>query len=194
MFAAIAFVLLAGLPEDEPPVRVAIQPLGVVSAKSLSAVNKGIVRVYNVELSVLQPVSLPLNAYYRPRNRYRAEKLLDYLRERKTRAAKVIGVTASDISTTKDSHYDWGLFGLGDMPGKACVTSSFRLKRKGPKTPDQRLVEVAIHELGHTFGLDHCPTAKCVMADAEGTIKMVDASTGRLCQNCRGRLGAIVRP
>lgn len=183
---AISVFLTIGVPDKS--VSVAIQPLGSVSFKSISAVKKGLLDTYQVRLTVLKPVALPRETFYSPRNRYRADKLLVFLAKTPGTYDKVLGITAKDLSTTKGSHYDWGLFGFAQLPGRACVLSSFRLGRKGPKSRDQRLAEVAIHEIGHTFGLDHCPTPKCAMADAEGSIKTVDKSTGKLCRTCRAKL------
>jgi archaemetzincin len=75
------------------------------------------------------------------------------------------------------------------------VVSSFRLHKRSA-TPDlfkARLVKVVNHELGHTFGLDHCTTPGCLMEDAAGSIKTVDRETGDFCADCRARLGALVR-
>ncbi|MEI6178360.1 MAG: matrixin family metalloprotease, partial [Verrucomicrobiota bacterium] len=48
----------------------------------------------------------------------------------------------------------------------------------------ERLRKVAEHEVGHVMGLDHCPQAGCVMADAEGSISTVDGETGEFCKDC----------
>jgi predicted Zn-dependent protease len=73
--------------------------------------------------------------------------------------------------------------------------STYRLGR-GAATEtvaDERLVKAVGHELGHTFGLDHCSTPGCLMADACGTIRTVDAGTGRLCPACLARLVGVAR-
>ena len=114
---------------------------------------------------VRESIPLPKAAYFAERGRYRADSLVDLL-ERTTKQGEVtIGLTIKDISCTKDEHPDWGVFGLGSCPGKACVASTFRLK--GENIADQ-LFKIAIHELGHTQGLDHCPDKSCYMQDAEG--------------------------
>lgn len=188
MIVATVFTVLLTIGMPDKAISVAIQPLGSMPPKSISAVKKGLLASYQVRVTVLTPVALPKEAFYYPRSRYRADKLLTFLAKTPGSYDKVLGITSKDISTTNGSHHDWGLFGLGQLPGRSCILSSFRLGRKGPKTRDQRLAEVAIHEVGHTFGLDHCPTAKCVMADAEGSIKTVDESTGKLCEICRRKL------
>ncbi len=51
-----------------------------------------------------------------------------------------------------------------------------------------RLVKVVNHELGHTLGLPHCPSAGCLMEDAKGTIVTVDNETGAFCDGCKKKL------
>jgi archaemetzincin len=43
----------------------------------------------------------------------------------------VVGLTAKDISVTKDQHEDRGIFGLGQIDGRTCVVSTFRLGARG---------------------------------------------------------------
>lgn len=110
-------------------------------------------------------IPLPKSAYYKARNRYRADSLIDYLSRNTQEGHITIGLTYKDISTTKDEYADWGVMGLGFCPGNACVVSTFRLS----KTEKQmQLFKVAIHELGHTQGLQHCEVKSCFMRDAEG--------------------------
>lgn len=189
--------LFHGATRAAPKVSVAIQPLGQVDGAILEEVQAGISSLYDVQVKLLSPKELPADAYYKPRQRYRAEKLLDFLLSLPQNGAdKIIGVTEQDISTTKGGHEDWGIFGLGLVGGRVCVVSSFRL-RKGPKGTEffnARLVKVVNHELGHAFGLDHCSSANCLMEDAAGSIQTVDRETGDLCPACRAKLGGLVRP
>ncbi|NCU04358.1 MAG: Zn-dependent protease, partial [Chitinophagaceae bacterium] len=41
-------------------------------------------------------------------------------------------------------------------------------------------------EMGHNFGLGHCPDQACIMVDAEEKMKL-DAQKG-LCSNCKHKL------
>jgi archaemetzincin len=75
--------------------------------------------------------TLPGTAYYKPRNRFRADKLLNDLN--KYSYSRVIGITDQDISCTKGDVYDWGLFGLGSMSGKTGVIPSYRVMLVGIK-------------------------------------------------------------
>ncbi len=147
----------------------------------------------DVEVRHHERIPLPKAAYTKGRRRYRAEKLLDLLLTLYPKAppsTRVLGLTTRDISTTKGKHKDWGIFGLGLVPGQAAVVSMHRLKRcaRDRKQLRFRVVNTAVHEVGHTFGLSHCPEDRCPMADAEGSIASTDRSTGHLGPQCQATL------
>jgi archaemetzincin len=171
-----------------PSITIAIQPFDDLDAGLLLEVRRGIEKAFGpIDIVVLEPCELPAMAYYPPRGRYRAEKLLQYLDSVRNRAhTKILGLTSKDISTTKGEHVDWGIFGFANLNSPACVVSTFRLKSGQPSEElfVQRVRRVVNHELGHTFGLLHCDQAGCLMRDAMGSIKTVDDGTGEFCIRC----------
>jgi archaemetzincin len=179
---------------------IALQPFGAIEPQLLQQVVNGIKKIFcKVEVDIQPAIPLPKYAYYKPRNRYRAEKLLNYLesyyvQQKKKKYVKIIGLTIKDISTTKGQYYDWGIFGLAYLNARPCVVSTFRLKRnaKSEKHFIERLIKVVIHELGHTFGASHCPVKGCVMEDARGTIKTVDAGGVEFCSRCKQKLYRVL--
>lgn len=176
-----------------PQAKIAIQPLGKVSKELVEETRKAMERLYDVEVVTLAAAELPAEAYYKPRGRYRAEKLLDWL-QTKTDASytKVVGITQVDISTSKGEIYDWGIFGLAYLGQRPCVVSNFRLSKKVTKAQMlDRFGKVVGHEVGHTFGLEHCPVVGCLMADAEGKVSTVDNEKGELCEGCRKRVPTL---
>lgn len=172
------------------------QPLGSlpVRQKVVDEVVSAIEASYKVEVVVLPTRPLPDTAYYKPRRRYRAEKLLDTFEGTMPSGEdKIVVLTEVDISTTKGEYADWGLFGLGNMPGQACVVSTWRLRSKASQRRfRERLGKVVVHELGHTLGLAHCPTQGCLMEDAKGRVSTVDGETG-FCESCRENLGDLLK-
>lgn len=128
-------------------------------------------------------ISLPANAWYQPRKRFKADTLLCHLASITPKGHVSLGVTLFDISTSNGSIEDWGVFGYGYMPGNACVVSLFRLHQD--KLMDE-LFKIAVHELGHTQGLGHCSNKTCIMRDAEGKNSMAE-ETG-FCNECKNKL------
>jgi len=181
----------------EPGVRAIVElvTLGDFPHELATAVAAGLREELDVEVVTAPEIPLPEAAYYPPRRRYRADRLLEFLNERlagEPAATRVLGLTTVDISTTKPPHRDWGVFGLGELGGRSCVISTFRLRRSA-RDDDHlrfRVVTTAVHEVGHTLGLEHCTEPGCVMRDAEGSIRTVDTSTGHLGPECIEALDA----
>lgn len=191
---AISIVL--ALWPGQKGVSFAIQPLGDVAPAYIGIARSAISEAYGYEkITLLIPKPLPESAYYEPRKRYRAEKILEYLYSLRTENnEKLVGLTSSDISTTKDPYGDWGIFGMAFINGSTCVVSTFRLGEGKVDTAlfHERLKKAIAHEVGHILGLQHCPTPGCLMQDAQGRISTVDESDGRLCRRCRESLSLKV--
>jgi archaemetzincin len=141
-----------------------LQPFDGITAAQTQYVFNELKKIYFF-IEIKKSIPVPPSAYYPARNRFRADSIINILSNQAAAGHKVIGLTNSDISTTKNDIADWGVMGLGFCPGKACVVSTFRLSKN---ETNKQLFKVAIHELGHTFGLPHCPIKSCFMRDAEG--------------------------
>lgn len=184
--------------EAEGPL-IALQPLGTaLGGAEIQAVARAITAFFRVRLTVAEPVALPRSAFYPKRQRYRAERLLEHLVSVGSREAQVVlGLTSVDISTTKAPYEDWGILGLATLDGHSAVLSSFRCKR-GAKNAEHvraRFAKTAVHELGHSFGLEHCAIPGCIMHDGEGSVLTTDSERD-LCADTRARLAAsgVLRP
>lgn len=176
--------------------KVYLQPLGEgLSPQELTYVQDALKVFYTLNVVELPPVQLPPAAYYPPRSRYRAEKLLDFLKEQAPPDSHVImGLTTVDISTTKGSYEDWGILGLATIDAGQCVVSRFRAQRgaKGEQHVHERLAKTVVHEVGHTLGLQHCPHHGCLMEDGKGTVTTTDHEYD-LCDDCRKQVSHFVQ-
>ena len=160
-------------------ITILIQPFEDVKPKQLAEISENIRKIYP-KIKILKPIKFPQNTYYEPRNRYRADSIIKYLRTKTPNNCVTLALTNKDISVTKGKVADFGVMGLGYRPGNACVASSFRLN---PKNKNEQFYKIAIHELGHTQGLKHCPDKTCFMRDAEG--KNPTNEEKDFCQNCK---------
>lgn len=169
----------------KPAVRIYIQPFTDLPASYLMYISTEFQKTFK-KVIINPRVNLPMSSYYPVRSRYRADSLLSFLGRQTNDGCHTIGLTTKDISTTKGDYIDWGVMGLGNCPGKACIASSFRLKAETPMKKMNKLYKVAIHELGHTEGLPHCLVQTCFMRDAEGQDN-TDQETG-FCAACKQKL------
>jgi archaemetzincin len=188
--ALLALATLSATPTAASTSRVLyVQPLGNCgrAAQGTEEVVAALRAFFPIEVRALDCQELPKAAYFLPRKRYRAERLLAYLNLRMPKDGwRILGLTDSDISTTKDQYQDWGVMGLGELPGTATVVSSFRCRKKARDAAHavERLAKVAVHEIGHTLGLPHCPTRGCLMEDAMGKVATTDRERD-FCPRCR---------
>ncbi|THV57661.1 Zn-dependent protease [Chryseobacterium candidae] len=163
----------------KPAVTILIQPFKDIQPESIEKVTEGIKKVYP-NVKVLDAIEFPENTYYKERSRYRADSIIKFLNNKTKEGFVTIGLTAKDISATRGTIKDFGIMGLGYRPGKACVASNFRLNKENR---DEQFYKIAIHELGHTQGLPHCPEKMCFMRDAEG--KNLTNEETDFCKKCK---------
>ena len=195
-------------PTATPPVSrlvVHLVPLGEIDDETVQQAAEGL-RTHVPAIVVVEPrAALAPSTASSIKGRWRAEKILDWMEniasgERDAggpQAApgttqKWMSLTDVDIVAQKGQNPNWGVLGLGNVDGRFCVLSTFRMRRKwenGGAPEDvvrDRLWKTAVHELGHTLGLPHCPHVGCIMEDAHGTVKTTDREV-ELCPDCARR-------
>lgn len=159
-----------------------LQPFGQMDEILIENISQKLSDSLNGQINILPAISFPQNAYYTPRKRFIADSIIKYLQNKAGSDKYFIGLTNTDISIFDEGKGNWGIMGLGYQPGNACVVSSFRLNTKNKKI-QERFYKVAVHELGHNFGLSHCDNAGCYMMDADGKMKMDEEHF--FCKKCR---------
>lgn len=111
-------------------------------------------------------ICYPDSAYYKPRDRYKADKIVKHLRSLQgTSTDLVIGFASKDISDKVHGYDDFGVMGWTRHSLRSSVVSTYRLKDRDRWSED--FVKLVLHELGHSDGLPHCKKANaCFMRDA----------------------------
>lgn len=177
-------------------VTISLLPLGDISPETMNRLEKDLQKGLDsvgadidekshmpieFEIKTLTKVNIPDSCYYKPRNRYRAEKILKFLKQNYGGSHDyVIAVTDKDISTSVHGAEDYGIQGLSYVSGNVSVISTYRVKNKN------LLWKLAAHEFSHGyFSLPHCPNKdpKCLMKDAEGSNPHFE-SKETLCDSC----------
>lgn len=111
-------------------------------------------------------IPFPDSAYYAPRQRYKADKLVKHLRHlQASNSELVVGFSPKDISDKVHGYDDFGVMGWTRHSLRSSVVSIHRLADKNRLQED--FVKLVLHELGHADGLPHCKeSTTCYMRDA----------------------------
>lgn len=160
-----------------------IQPLGNVNQEYLTYIKKSVKEFYGYHCVIKTKVNLTNAILAKSKTRYEAGKILKKYNSKEN----ILLITERDIAHRKSREFpEWGVFGLGFRPGTTCVISTFRLKKNVSKAKFlERLKKVALHEIGHNLGLEHCTIDKnCMMTSASGTVKQVDREKIWFCKKC----------
>lgn len=163
-----------------------IKPLGQVNPTTIQVAKESIESFYGYQCRVLDRVEFTNDILAASKTRYEASKILGkYDSDNYT-----LILTEKDIACHKGQYPEWGIFGLGMMPGKVCVVSTYRIKRGvNQEKFFDRLRKITLHEIGHNLGLNHCDyDLHCLMNDANGTIKQVDREKIWMCNNCKKQI------
>lgn len=147
-------------------------------AKEVCGILKELFPDYKFRCDILDADRIPNTCLNDAKTRFRAVKVMDWLKARSSKHKTIIGVTNKDISTTIHGVDDYGILGLSYRPGKVCINSTYRVKDKS------MMHKLILHEFLHSKGFKHCPDdePKCYMKDAKGKPNL-KAQNG-LCSTC----------
>ena len=171
-----------------------ISPVGDLSTELVEAIAGEIQRVFGFSTSIdciLDDLSFALD---HNRNQHHSTMILEQLAASAPgQAAKVIAIAQVDLFIPILTH----VYGEAQLGGIACVVSTFRLNegRSGMNISPkyiERIVKEAIHELGHTFDLRHCPEATCIMHYCRNE-EDVDRKSNALCRYCKVMLADEIK-
>ena len=164
-----------------------IVPVGDVSPRVKREASAVLRSVYDCDVTVHDDQAIPENAYDDGRGQYRAEDLIEVV-GRVGSGEKNIGITPRDLYYRRRNY----VFGLAYLNGSGSVISTHRLRTSsdgGVSTKPaidvfaDRVRKEAVHEVGHTLGLEHCDNNKCVMSFSP-TVREVDVKEENLCGSC----------
>ena len=165
--------------------RILISPVGEFSNELIQAVAAEIEQVFGFATetgSILKDLCFALD---QNRQQYHSTLILDQLAANvPVGCIRILAIAQVDLFIPILTH----VYGEAQLGGVACIVSTFRLNegRSGLNIAPryiERIVKEAIHELGHTFNLRHCPEHTCIMHYCRNE-EDVDHKSGQLCRYC----------
>ena len=168
---------------------IGVLPVGNADITILFRIKDGLARVFpeTKALIVDEQLPLPEGAFDKKRGQYRSNQVLGMIQSHASDKSlnRLLGVMNADI-------YVQGLsfaFGEATFSGKAALISLWRLKPEFYGSSSnlevfaERSVKEAVHEVGHTLGLRHCPRSSCVM-HFSNSIFDTDKKQSLFCDDC----------
>ena len=170
---------------------ISLVPLGRIERRHLEPLAEGLTRQLRAAC-LIEPDGPNGEFAYNPvRGQYHSTAVLKrLLQEPHGESWRVLGVTDFDLYIPILTF----VFGEAQLGNTGALVSTHRLRPefygmpKDPELLQERLLKEAIHELGHTFGLAHCPDYLCVMS-ASHSVERIDLKQADFCATCAAAAG-----
>ena len=171
--------------------KVGILQVGKVAPEVVTAIAEGLSKTFPDTTATVITDVLPVSqgAFDKKRSQYNSSLLLNEIRvyaaKRQPDFHRILGVVDADM-------FAFGLnyvFGEAYTPGSTALVSVWRLKpefcrdKPNPSLYLLRAQKEAVHELGHTLDVKHCPRSLCVM-HFSNSIFDTDKKQNLLCDEC----------
>jgi archaemetzincin len=163
-------------------------PVGRVSRSEIERLTASLKKIFSISIVVHDPGGLPASSYDPERRQHSSYQILKSLARFKsslTQVERVLGIVEVDLFAA-DLNF---VFGEADPKEGVAVISLARLRSEFyGRAPDktlfqERILKEAVHELGHTYGLGHCPDPACVM-HFSNSLQDTDVKKASFCPKC----------
>jgi archaemetzincin len=165
-------------------VKITLRPLGNIADAIMEELKNRVGGVFHCPVEIKAGFSDLAQAYDPERKQYFSSKLLASL-GKAGREERVVGISDVDIYVPRLNF----VFGEADIGSGTAIISLCRLRQEYyGLAPDEalfleRATKEIVHELGHTFGLGHCPNNKCVM-HFSNSLADTDLKEASFCPKC----------
>lgn len=169
---------------------ICLVPVGRIEQRLLTYLSCQIEKIFPFSVKMDEALLHPGYAYNERRDQYKSDLILTRLQKLNLEGAeKILGVVDLDLYTPGLNF----VFGQASLGGKVALIALPRLRQEFYRLPKDkklyysRVVKEAVHELGHTFGLDHCKKRECVM-HFSNSLADTDYKGKGFCDDCLNKL------
>ncbi len=168
--------------------KITFEPLGNIADGITETLKDRVGQIFGCPTETGSGFADLAQAYNPDRKQYLSSKLLARLRKPEGNE-RVVGITEVDLYVPRLQY----VFGEADPLSRTAIVSLCRLRQEYyGLEPDeavffQRAVKEIVHELGHTFGLRHCPDNRCVM-HFSNSLADTDLKEAQFCGRCRPKI------
>jgi archaemetzincin len=193
VFASGFFLSNAKCAEVSNPMerKILLLPIGEIEGWVLDVLEKDLEKKFDGKVKRLNSIEVPRDTFNPARSQYYSSSILNILHDLTgpEKQDKVLGITDVDLYTAGLNF----VFGEAEFGGQLAVISLTRLRQSFYSLPEnkplflERTKKETVHELGHVFGLEHCPDPECVM-HFSNRLSDTDRKSASFCSKCQARL------
>ena len=168
--------------------KITLKPLGNIADATIEDLEDSIASIFHCSVEIEAGINDLSQAYDSERKQYFSSKLLASLTKTE-QDERVVGIADVDLYVPRLNF----VFGEADIASGTAIISLYRLRQEyyGLSPDENLLMERAtkeiVHELGHTFGLGHCPNNQCVM-HFSNSLADTDLKKAHFCNKCRPKI------
>jgi archaemetzincin len=161
-------------------------PIGDIEPKLLEFLQKHLIDELNCSIKINPKMPIPQNAYNELRKQYHSTTILSKLTSLNLKAYYLLGIIDRDLYVPELNF----VFGEALPANRVAIISLTRLRQSFYGLSDNkdlfylRALKEAMHELGHLYGLWHCPDRRCVM-HFSNSIYDTDYKSYKFCKDCK---------